>query len=97
MIFYFYKKLNKILIILIIFIITTTIVLYLNINPINCDEWPKGLNNTYIENNINKYGCQIKIPKFCPYKIGTYFQDITKIKGTKCINRKKNARKNINI
>ena len=34
----------------------------------NCDDWPKGLNNSYIENDKSKYGCQIQIPKLCLYK-----------------------------
>ena len=33
-----------------------------------CNDWGKGLNNTYIDNNKNKYGCLIKIPKSCTYK-----------------------------
>ena len=64
------------------------------INPINCDEWAKGLNNTYIDNDDNKYGCQISIPKKCPYKILKYLQDITKIKGINCSNLKFDAKKN---
>jgi hypothetical protein len=44
---------------------------------------------------INKYGCQIHIPKECPYKIGKYFQDITKIQRIKCKNRKINAKNTI--
>ena len=31
-------------------------------------DWEKGLNNTDIDNNKNKYGCLIKIPKSCTYK-----------------------------
>ena len=38
-------------------------------DPINCNDWPKGLNNTYIENDMNKYGCQIRFPKKCQYKV----------------------------
>ena len=63
------------------------------INPINCDDWAKGLNETYIDNDDNKYGCQISIPKKCPYKILKYFQDITKIKGINCSNSKIKAKK----
>ena len=37
--------------------------------PLNCDDWAKGLNNTYIENDENKYGCQIQFPKKCTYKL----------------------------
>jgi len=56
---------------------------FININ-ISCKDWPKGLNNTYIDNNKNIYGCQIKIPKYCPYKIGSYFLDLSKINNIKC-------------
>ena len=52
----------------------------------NCNDWAKGLNNTFIENNFNKYGCQIVFPKQCPYKIVRYFMDFTKLKGIKCEN-----------
>ena len=52
----------------------------------------KGLNNTYIINDINRYGCRIRIPKYCPYKFMKYFLDMTKRTGFKCgniINNKK--------
>ena len=55
----------------------------------NCDDWPKGLNNTYIENNKSKYGCQIKIPKLCLYKTFEYIQDYSKLIGKNCKNYKK--------
>jgi predicted DNA-binding protein YlxM (UPF0122 family) len=51
---------------------------------LNCKDWARGLNNTYIENNIKIYGCEIKIPKICPYKIGSYFLDMSKIYNVKC-------------
>ena len=57
----------------------------------NCYDWPKGLNNSYIYNNSSIYGCQIIMPIQCPYKIGKYFLDITKIKGIKCENNQKNG------
>jgi hypothetical protein len=44
----------------------------------NCDDWPKGLNNTYIQNNSSIYGCQIQFPKSCIYKKLEFFQDYTK-------------------
>ena len=50
----------------------------------NCFDWPKGLNNTYIENNKAKNGCQIQIPKKCTYKIFGYIQDYTKLIGKDC-------------
>ena len=50
----------------------------------NCSDWSKGLNNTYIENNTTKYGCQIRIPTKCTYKIFKYVQDFTKFSGKDC-------------
>jgi hypothetical protein len=44
-------------------------------NFTNCVDWAKGLNNTYLENDINKFGCSIQIPNHCYYKIGKYFLD----------------------
>ena len=58
---------------------------------LNCKDWPKGLNNTYIENDIKKYGCEIQTPKICPYKIGGYFLDMSKLYNVKC-GRNLNAR-----
>lgn len=50
----------------------------------NCSDWPKGLNNTFLENNSSKYGCQIKIPKKCTFKIFKYIQDYTKLRKFDC-------------
>jgi hypothetical protein len=58
----------------------------------NCDDWPRGLNNTTIENDINKYSCIITFPTFCPYKIGQYFFDFSKIKGKKCDEMKQDTK-----
>ena len=49
---------------------------YTILDPMNCDDWPKGLNNTFIQNDINKFGCQIKFPKTCQYKLMSYTQDL---------------------
>lgn len=92
---YLIKKNNKKLIIIyIIFLILLLIFFFYYINSfLICKDWDIGLNNTYIENNINKYGCQIRIPKYCPYIIGKYFLDATKRYGIKCkgdLNSKKN-------
>ena len=52
------------------FLILILFLLYnIQTEPMNCDDWAKGLNNTYIENDKNKYGCQIIFPKRCSYKI----------------------------
>ena len=65
------------------------------IDPINCDDWPKGLNNTYIENDKNKYGCQIIFPKSCSYKIIAYTQDISKFWPKNCKNKNRNSKEKI--
>jgi hypothetical protein len=54
------------------------------IDPINCSDWEKGLNDTSIENDLKIYGCQIKYPKSCPYKILKYVQDLTKFYHINC-------------
>ena len=53
-------------------------------NYMNCNDWPKGLNNTFIKNDLNIYPCKIIFPKTCSYKFGSYFMDITKWQNTKC-------------
>ena len=65
------------------------------IDPTNCNDWAKGLNNTYIENDINKYGCQIIFPKRCDYKILSFTQDLTKLSHLSCSDKPKNSRENI--
>ena len=95
---YLYKKRNKkFLLYYILSIITIFHLIYRlpNSNFLNCDDWKYGLNNSYIQNNISKYGCQIIFPDNCPYKILKYFQDITKIGNIKCQNSKKDGLKKI--
>ena len=53
-------------------------------NVISCKDWAKGLNNTFIDNNKYKYGCQIQIPESCPYKIGKYFLDVNRYFSLDC-------------
>ena len=91
---YFIKKRNKKIVLYCILIIITIfhfIYRFFISNYLNCDDWIYGLNNTYIQNDITKYGCQIRFPDICPYKIFKYFQDITKIKRIKCQNSKKDG------
>ena len=57
----------------------------------DCNDWSKGLNNTYIENDKSKYGCQIQIPKICIYKNLEYLQDYTRLLRKDC--RKQNGKK----
>ena len=95
---YLLKKKNKLLIfIYLVFLIFFLFFYYYKISYfLGCKDWEKGLNNTFIENNEDKYGCQIKLPKYCPYKFGKYFLDITKKSGVKCgkeINAKTNLLK----
>jgi len=65
-------------------ILVLTLIYYNTFDPMNCDDWGKGLNNTFIEDDINKYNCKVNFPKKCPYKIFKYFQDFTKIFHINC-------------
>ena len=51
----------------------------------DCDEWPLGLNNTYINNSIS---CKVRLPTNCQYKIFSAFQDFNKIRKINCKNKK---------
>ena len=64
-------------------------------DPNNCIDWGKGLNNTFIENDLKIYGCQIKYPKSCTYKIFKYIQDLTKLYNIDCSISYKNNKDNI--
>jgi len=68
---------------------------YTILDPMNCDDWPKGLNNTFIQNDINKFGCQIKFPTTCQYKLMSYTQDLSKLSHIACENKSKLSRDNI--
>ena len=95
---YFNKKKNKkFLLYYILNIITIFHLIYQfsNSNFLNCDDWKYGLNNSFIQNNITKYGCQIVFPEKCTYKVFKYFQDVTKIKRIKCRNSKKDGLKKL--
>ena len=80
---------------IIVFIIILFIIIIYKLDPLNCDEWPYGLNNTRLENDKNTYGCQIKIPKVCLFKILGDSQDISKITKLDCTVGKKDARKTL--
>jgi len=71
------KNRKIIFLIILILLILLYIVQELIYNFSNCNDWVKGLNNTYLENNIKKNECRIRIPKYCFYKIGKYFLDRT--------------------
>ena len=88
------KDNNKIFVLLyfgLFFLLGVIIYNYLFNYKSNCSEWPKGLNNTFIDNNSTKYGCQIEFPKRCAFKVLDYIQDYTKIRGLDCqsLNTKK--------
>ena len=76
-----------------IFLFIIIIIIMYKINPINCDDWTLGLNNTHLENDKNKYGCQIELPNVCSFKIFNDTQDISKITKLNCSLGKKDARK----
>ena len=66
---------------------------FIYIKKFNCDDWGKGLNETFIINNKSTYGCQIEFPKKCSYKLFHFFQDYTKITKKNCTKLiKKNSR-----
>ena len=64
-------------------------------NLSDCNDWSMGLNNTFIDNDKNKYGCVIQIPKNCPYKIGKYFLDFNKFSYLDCKTEGTNQREKI--
>ena len=90
------KNINHILLYVFIFIFFI-IMLYkvLFIHYMNCNDWPIGLNNSFIENNLNKYACDITFPKYCTFKLGTFFFDMTKWKSINCHENKENTKKSI--
>ena len=93
-IIYLFQIKNKIYISLKISLICFLILLYIyKIPNIDCDDWEKGLNNTSIINDNANYGCIIKIPKLCPYKVLYKYQDYSKILNINCSIKKTNYRK----
>ena len=84
---------NKIIINKISLLILLVLIYNLNISKFICDDWEKGLNNTSIDNNEEKYGCKIKLPKYCQYKVLSKYQDFTKILRIDCSLKKSNSRK----
>ena len=94
---YLYKKKKKKYLIIYIIILISFIIFCIIISNVymSCSDWPKGLNNTYIENDINKYSCQIKIPVYCSYHFGQYFLDLTKLQGIKCSDRHGNEKEKL--
>ena len=90
------KNVNKIILylyILFLIILISTIYVHYIVIRSNCDEWEMGLNNTSIDNNLSKYGCQIRHPKYCVYKIFENIQDYTKLNKKTCNNyRQKNEK-----
>ena len=88
---------KKKIIILYFFIFFIFLFLLKNIlyNSTKCINWEKGLNNTYIDNNKEKYECSIRIPKYCPYKVGKYFLDRDRF--STCFKERKNLKKSILI
>ena len=61
----------------------------------DCTDWVQGLNNTSIDNDKNKYGCVIKVPKSCHYKYLHYFLDRFKIYSDDCNKKALKSRDNL--
>ena len=92
---YLIKKSHKIILFIYCIFLVFFLLYYKHFlaNFIGCDDWAKGLNNTYIINDINKYDCMIRIPKYCPYKFMKYFLDFTQRLRIKCGNSLNNKKK----
>ena len=88
------RIIKKLYVIKKIFVICFLCLIYnLKIPNFICDDWNKGLNNTYIDNDEEKYGCKIRIPKYCHYQVFSRYQDFTKLLGVNCSIKKSNSRK----
>ena len=79
---------NRYLLMLFTILFSFLIFYFIIYDPINCNGWERGLNNTNIDNDVNKFGCQIIIPKKCPQRYLKYFQDMTKLRGINCTKQK---------
>ena len=88
LLFIIIKYKNKlILFIYLLFLIFSLVVYKYNFTSLfGCENWRKGLNNTYLINDINKYSCQIKLPNYCTYKVIKYIFDLTTSRDFKCRN-----------
>ena len=93
LIIWLFKIKNKIIINKTILSVVLFIIYNLNIPNFNCDDWEKGLNNTSIDNSDKKYGCKIKYPTYCEYKVLSKYQDLTKIFGIDCSHKNPNSKK----
>ena len=92
------KKKNKIIKLIYIALLISTLILINNfyiIYKTGCIDWSKGLNNTYLDNDSMKYGCQIIFPKKCPYNFFKNFLDYTKFVGKECKKYNIDAKKRI--
>ena len=94
---YIFRKKNYFYLFIYLLIIANLILLYYcKIQKLlECNDWSKGLNNTYIENNINKYGCQIIFPKLCYDKILKNIVDITLLTNTNCSKRNRKSKEKL--
>ena len=81
----YFSKGKKRISILLIYLSFFFISIYIFIFHLSkCSGWSRGLNDTYIDNDNTKYGCQIQIPRKCVYKILGSIQDYTKLGGKNC-------------
>ena len=62
---------------------------------LDCNDWEQGLNNTSIDNNEKEYGCLIRIPKSCPYKLGKYLFDKYSLSSPKCYKKDLKSRETL--
>ena len=80
-----YKNIIAIIVILLI-----CIIYYNNLSGFSCDYWDLGLNNTRIDNDKNKFACEILIPQKnkCYLKKMDKFFDFSKIFRPSCTSEK---------
>ena len=78
------KNNNKYILLIYIIFLIISLFSFFNFSFLKCHNWPKGLNNSFIENDNNKYSCNIQFPKYCPFQIGKYFLDVSKLTNVKC-------------
>ena len=88
---------NKKIMLLIFFLVIFLLYSFRNFIKIffDCSDWKNGLNNTSLDNDESKYGCLIKIPESCPYKLGKFFFEYFKNNFIKCDGNLLNLRNNL--
>lgn len=75
---------NALLLLSLIFVSLTSFYFCYKLLIISCDYWRKGLGNSKIDNDIDKYSCKILSPKKCLVNVFDSFFDFSKMQNIKC-------------